>query len=282
MTEPCGVSKLVNGGRLIGCGASRVSLRVPHCGCPGSAAVPTSMSPFAVDFTMVSSASSLARAIGCTESLIVSVINFNASSTPQTEDEDDAPPLLIGLGHHVTIKIPKKNHRRTGEHRVVVTVTDHAFGVALKALTRRLELFLHHAVPGFPSKACTGFVSGGSTFKNAQMHLGAPLLLTADIRDFFPSINSDRIVRALVSAGLQPTGAELIAALVTVRGSLPLGFSSSPMLSNFICLGLDARLAELARKTGATYSRYADDLAFSAKLQLPTRALRSGLNSTSY
>ncbi len=46
---------------------------------------------------------------------------------------------------------------------------------------------------------------------------------------------------------------------------LPQGAPTSPMLTNILCYKLDKRLAGLANKNGFNYSRYADDLSFSAK-----------------
>jgi retron-type reverse transcriptase len=45
---------------------------------------------------------------------------------------------------------------------------------------------------------------------------------------------------------------------------LPQGACTSPALSNLLARRLDSRLAGLATKLGFTYTRYADDLTFSA------------------
>ena len=53
---------------------------------------------------------------------------------------------------------------------------------------------------------------------------------------------------------------------------LPQGAPTSPALANLSAFGLDRRLSALAASMGATYSRYADDLAFSGGRELNSRA----------
>ena len=46
---------------------------------------------------------------------------------------------------------------------------------------------------------------------------------------------------------------------------LPQGSPASPAITNIVCRRLDGRLEGMAKSTGFVYSRYADDLTFSAK-----------------
>lgn len=230
------------------------------------------MSPFAIDFAVVDSKARLSRAIGCEESFVSEVIAFNRAPAVCDPVRDGIVVLeLRPSALHSTFDIPKKNQRRTGESRTVTEVHDRRLVAALKALSRRLDLFLRHSGVGYPSPSSYGFVSGGSTYKNAARHLGARMLLTADVKDFFHTISTDRVALSLMGAGIPSAGAATIADFVTVGGSLPLGFNTSPMLSNLVCLNMDQLFERLGLERGYTYTRYADDMAFSSDAVIPSR-----------
>ncbi|MDH5670650.1 MAG: hypothetical protein OEZ06_00780 [Myxococcales bacterium] len=186
------------------------------------------MPHFVVDFSRVDSESKLARAVGCEERLVREVLDFNASVPEPAYDEEGW--LTAGVpGLHGTFRVAKKNHRRTGEYRTVTEVRDRRLVAALKSLARRLDGYLREANIGYPAPACLGFVAGALTYKNAKRHLGACRLVTADIRDFFPSIGTARVEDALVLAGVPQAGADLIAQLTTVWGAAPPGLQHEPL-----------------------------------------------------
>ena len=126
--------------------------------------------------------------------------------------------------------------------------------------------------------ACHGFVAGRSTVTNAKPHEGAALVVKMDLKDFFPTVHYRRVKGLFQHIGYGEDVAGALAGITTYRptlelgtvvwpGMLPQGAPTSPALANLACRRLDSRLAKLAAKFGATYTRYADDLTFSfAKL----------------
>lgn len=131
--------------------------------------------------------------------------------------------------------------------------------------------------------AAHGFVRGRSIMTNAAQHVGQHTLVNADLKDFFPTITFPRVYGAFMQVGYSPAAATILALLCTeaprrkveyagrtfyvATGSraLPQGACTSPALSNLIARRLDSRLAGIAAKLGWRYTRYADDLSFSAE-----------------
>jgi retron-type reverse transcriptase len=137
------------------------------------------------------------------------------------------------------------------------------------------------ALPAHP--AAHGFVRGRSIRTNALPHVGRHTLVNADLKDFFPTISFHRVRGAFEQLGYSPAAATILALLCTESprrtveyvgkkfhvaiGSraLPQGACTSPALSNLIARRLDSRLAGISAKLGWQYTRYADDLSFSAE-----------------
>ena len=127
-----------------------------------------------------------------------------------------------------------------------------------------------------------GFVAGRSTVTNARPHVGQRIVINLDLSDFFPTITFPRIRGLFTSLGYSPAVATLLALLTTEAPrvevefagrthyvatgprALPQGACTSPTLANLVARKLDRRLGGATRKLGWTYTRYADDLTFSA------------------
>ena len=154
----------------------------------------------------------------------------------------------------------------------------HAPARPLKTIQQCLNLVLQGMFS--PHAAATGFVPGKSIADNARPHVGRPYVYNLDLKDFFPGVDFHRVRACLklppfdLVETREPLGF-LIANLCCVRDAqnparahLPQGAPTSPVLTNMVCQRLDRRLTGLAKRFGARYTRYADDLTFSSYTNL--------------
>ena len=186
----------------------------------------------------------------------------------------DASPVT----HYVRFTVPK----RSGGTR--------ALFAPHRQMAAAQQWILDNIVSKVPTHpAAHGFCAGRSTLTNATPHVGRTVIINCDLTDFFPSITFPRVRGLFGLLGYSPAASTVLALLCTEcprrqviyvsktyhvatgpRG-LPQGACTSPALSNLIARRLDSRLAGIASKLGWTYTRYADDLTFSANDEAATR-----------
>jgi RNA-directed DNA polymerase len=109
----------------------------------------------------------------------------------------------------------------------------------------------------------TAYVSGKSVIDNANSHAGSKVVLNVDLKDFFPSIPKNWVIKIFRDFGYASNVAFYLACLCCYEEALPQGAPTSPVISNMVCRILDRRLYRLARKASLRYTRYADDITFS-------------------
>ncbi len=139
-----------------------------------------------------------------------------------------------------------------------------------------------------PHDSAHGFRRGRSCLTGAQLHAGEEIVVTLDLADFFASVPVRTAHGLFRSLGYPWEVARLLTGLCSsvapgevfdalpadrqpsretrdrlLQGHLPQGAPTSPALANLCTRRLDRRLDGLARRAGARYSRYGDDLAFS-------------------
>lgn len=134
----------------------------------------------------------------------------------------------------------------------------------LDAVQRRISQILYPVDLSFGASP-HGYVTRKSTLTNARPHTGARFLQKFDIKNFFSNISANRIESTLQGLGFGSEAATLLSRLTSFRGTLPLGARTSPRISNMVLMGLDKEVEELAQQHGLIYTRYADDLTFSAR-----------------
>lgn len=157
--------------------------------------------------------------------------------------------------HYDRFTIPK----RTSGTRTIL-----APAPPLKQLQRRLLRRLLGRLRAHP--AAMGFERGRSIVTNALPHVGAAVVLRMDVQDFFPSTAEHRVRQYFTGIGWDDEAAALLLRWTTCDGGLPQGAPTSPRLSNLVNYRMDARLAGLAGRYGGVYTRYADDLTFSFRV----------------
>ena len=111
---------------------------------------------------------------------------------------------------------------------------------------------------------CIAFRKGVSILDGARRHTNRRFVLNIDLKNFFESINYRRVVSLFFSLGFSAEFAPLLANLTTVRGFVPQGAPSSPVIANLVLRRLDRRLLGLSENRRWIYTRYADDITFSS------------------
>ena len=191
-------------------------------------------------------------------------------------------PAVHQAAHYVYRWVPK----RTGGERLI-----EAPKPLLKAVQEKILTDILDKVP--PHSAAHGFREGRSIVTNAKPHVGQRVVVKVDLSNFYPSVSYARVVAIFRSLGYSREAATWLGRLTTTRlpldyvrqsrkdhrwrpylkRHLPQGAPTSPALANLSAFPLDLRLAGLARKFGANYTRYADDLTFSGDQEF-LRSLR--------
>ena len=141
----------------------------------------------------------------------------------------------------------------------------------LKDLQHRLNLWLQCVYHYLKPPCAYGFIMNATDelrlrniYTNAMQHIDSHWVMNMDLKDFFPNINSKMLTDALrETLGFSKPLATLLVNICSVKGRLPTGAPTSPILSNLVCLDLDNRLQHIARAYDCHYTRYADDLTFS-------------------
>ena len=173
--------------------------------------------------------------------------------------------------HYVRFTVPKKSggvRELSAPHRDLAAAQRWIFQNILQRL------------PTHP--AAHGFVRGRSIRSNALPHVGRHILVNADLKDFFPTITFHRVRGALEQLGYSPAAATILALLCTESPRRTVEYAGrtfhvatgprafrrapapAPRCRTSSPAGSIRVLAGIAVKLGWQYTRYADDLSFSA------------------
>lgn len=181
-------------------------------------------------------------------------------------------------------------HKRSGGYRFI-----HAVNGRLLHIQKFINQEILQKIQ--PHHCSFAFSRCGGIKKCADMHLGCDWLIKFDLRDFFTTITEKDVYKVFHKLGYtRLLSFELARLCTTLRlpeeqkkylrenrvfvdynnltafpyssrvkmGVLPQGAPTSPMLSNLVAYELDKALESYAVQSGFVYTRYADDLTFSA------------------
>lgn len=99
-------------------------------------------------------------------------------------------------------------------------------------------------------------------------------MIHLDITDFWGSVTEQIVFMTLFrETGYSKSLCRFLAQMCCLRGCLPQGTVTSPMLSNIVFRQCDEALAHLAERYGMNYTRYSDDLFFSGNSTLNVNAV---------
>lgn len=175
------------------------------------------------------------------------------------------------ISHYRRFYMPKK----TGGQRLI--------SAPMPRLKGAQHWILENILLKIPVHECAhGFVPERSIVSNAAPHTGQDLVINLDLKDFFPTITFARVKGVFRAFGYSSQIATILALictepeteevevdgetfyLATSERHLPQGAPTSPALTNILCYRFDRRMVGMAEKLNFAYTRYADDLSFSA------------------
>ena len=209
----------------------------------------------------------------------------------------DALAAMLGIERNQVIWLTMQpDESTTGSHYRLFEVRKKSGGTRVLAaplprLKSAQRALLEKLVTKLPiHSAAHGFRRGRDILTGASAHVGKDVLVSVDIKDFFPTFTFRRVSGYFRWMGYGRGIANTLASLMTARlneaaslqgtkwkpayalkhpdlrwshPQLPQGAPTSPGIANAICWRMDKRLNALARKFGGDYTRYADDITFS-------------------
>lgn len=162
--------------------------------------------------------------------------------------------------HYRPVKIPKGN----GEFRELSVPDDF-----LKAVQTKIaqDLLAYEEI----SPYAMAYRPRGSTLANAAPHVGKPMVMKLDIRQFF-----DHCIYPIVKDKAFPAdryseaNRVLLTLLCVHKDALPQGAPTSPTISNIILRDFDNVVGRWCTERKIAYTRYCDDMTFSGEFDPQT------------
>ncbi|UXB37579.1 reverse transcriptase domain-containing protein [Stenotrophomonas maltophilia] len=110
---------------------------------------------------------------------------------------------------------------------------------------------------------------GATLIQAVEPHANSRAFFQTDLERFFDSITTPLVRKVLIESATPVADLhdhlEHILGLLTIDGKLPIGYSTSPIVSNACLLSFDRRMTQISQDRGWIYTRYADDIMLSTQ-----------------
>ncbi len=198
--------------------------------------------------------------------------------------------MAMFLSRSETLKLIRSAPKRYKVFEVKKRTPGHVRIIAQPAReVKQLQQWaIENVLADFPvHDAAMGYRRGRNIADNARPHANQKYLLKLDFSDFFPSIKARDFAAYMRqrTPTVTPTDLAILSNILFWQprdGSelcLSIGAPSSPLLSNLLMWDFDSQVAEFCQKRNVCYSRYADDLSFSASSSSELFETESVVNS---
>lgn len=132
----------------------------------------------------------------------------------------------------------------------------------LKQIQKSIKINILSKV-GLPENI-QGGVKKKSNITNAKRHQGNKYQFATDLQDFFPNVTHKQIFKLFLDLGYSNHVAHWLTKLTSVEFELPQGTPTSTAIANLVFRETDQKLIALCKLNQITYTRFVDDLTFSA------------------
>lgn len=144
--------------------------------------------------------------------------------------------------------------RRRGERQVYSTRGD------LDAIHKRISKMLEDWYS--PPVSVYGFVKGRSTADAASVHIRQKTAFAIDLRHFYDQVNDSKLLDAF-SQVCDTETSNFLLAVCSLGEGLPIGFRTSPTISNMALFKADSALLKYCEGRSLRITRWADDMTIS-------------------
>lgn len=133
-----------------------------------------------------------------------------------------------------------------------------------KKLLHQLHKRLQKRTQFLPT-VCGGVIEK-SLYDMVKSHCAKEAIYQVDLENFFPSISIEVITKFFINSGCSDKVSKLLANIVTLNGTLPQGYPTSPLIANLILWKLDIEQSNICKKYNLDRTRWIDDIIFSGQI----------------